>query len=117
MELYQWIGKTLDLLDCFDSEDVPKAFLKKCARLQISFIGQVWGNSYYPHPVSDFEIGRGHLSPANLPMPRIFILAMLPYCFIMRRMSAYWRRTSLTSCTLVPLPRAMRLRRFPSIRL
>jgi len=32
---------------------------------------------------------RHYFMPANLPRPRIFILAMLPYCFIMRRMSAY----------------------------
>ena len=42
---------------------------------------------------------------------------MLPYCFIIRRMSAYCFSTWFTSCTVVPLPRAMRLRRLPSIRL
>src|SRR6185437_9158797 len=37
-----------------------------------------------------------HFSPASLPIPRIFILDILPYCFIMRRISAYCRRTSFT---------------------
>ena len=32
---------------------------------------------------------RHYFNPASFPMPRIFILDMLPYCFIMRRMSAY----------------------------
>src|SRR4029077_10343456 len=57
----------------------------------------------------------GGFRPANLPRPRIFVFAKLPYCFIIRRMSEYCFSTWFTSWTEVPLPRAMRLRRLPSI--
>ena len=50
-------------------------------------------------------------------MPLILPVAILPYCLIILRMSEYWWRTWFTSWTVVPLPRAMRLRRLPSIRL
>src|SRR5260370_16420970 len=48
--------------------------------------------------------------PANLPRPRILVLAKLPYCFIILRMSAYCFMTCFTSCPDLPLPAAMRLR-------
>jgi hypothetical protein len=34
-----------------------------------------------------------YFNPANLPRPRILSFARLPYCFIIRRMSAYCFRT------------------------
>ena len=52
-------------------------------------------------------------------MPGIFIPASLfeklgfDMVLNILRIWAYWRRSWLTSCTLVPEPRAMRLRREP----
>src|SRR5260221_10247687 len=58
------------------------------------------------------------LAQCTTYIPGIFIPAMrraklgLPICLNIFFIWAYWRRRLLTSCTLVPLPRAMRLRRF-----
>jgi hypothetical protein len=52
-------------------------------------------------------------------IPGNFIPAMrraklgLPICLNIFFICAYWRSRLLTSCTLVPEPRAMRLRRLP----
>ena len=56
---------------------------------------------------------------AILPYMGNFIPAMrraklgLPICLNIFFICAYWRSKLLTSCTLVPEPRAMRLRRLP----
>src|SRR5579864_3312408 len=39
----------------------------------------------------------------------------LPICLNIFRICAYWRRRLFTSCTVLPDPRAMRLRRLPLI--
>src|SRR5207237_286950 len=55
---------------------------------------------------------------SSLPRPLILPRrAMAPYCFIMVRICRYCFRTVLTSCTVVPLPFAMRFRRLPSMTL
>src|SRR5438309_8417559 len=57
-------------------------------------------------------------NPASLPSPFTFARAAIaPYCFIIVRICRYCLRTVLTSCTVVPLPLAMRLRLLPSITL
>ncbi|SRR5208337_3756903 len=58
---------------------------------------------------------------ATTYIPGNFIPAMrraklgLPICLNIFFICAYWRSRLLTSCTLVPEPRAMRLRRLPLI--
>ena len=49
--------------------------------------------------------------------PRIMLLARppLPICLNILAICAYWRRSWFTSCTLVPRPAAMRLRRVPEM--
>src|SRR5258708_4111889 len=53
--------------------------------------------------------------PGNF-MPASFLPKLaLPMSLNILRIWAYWRRSWFTSCTLVPEPRAMRLRRLPLI--
>ena len=71
--------------------------------------------------------GSGHDGPLHtdtsrgLYIPGIFIPASLrmklplPICLNIFFIWAYWRSRLLTSCTVVPEPRAMRLRRLPLI--
>src|SRR5260370_38927997 len=64
---------------------------------------------------------KGEPSSAPFYIPGNFIPAILraklglPICLNIFFIWAYWRSRLLTSCTLVPEPRAMRLRRLPFV--
>jgi len=60
--------------------------------------------------ISFFVYIPGSFMPANFRAKLAF-----PICLNIFRICAYWRNRLLTSCTLVPEPRAMRLRRLPFI--
>ena len=53
--------------------------------------------------------------PGNFIPASLRAKLALPICLNILRIWAYWRSKLLTSCTLVPEPREMRLRRLPLI--
>src|SRR5579872_3203874 len=82
---------------------------------------QMWQGSFGCIALHSVEHNSAQDDNPGVYIPGIFIPAMrraklgFPICLNIFFICAYWRSKLLTSCTVVPEPRAMRLRRLPLI--